>query len=181
MEINEIIKLYQETGDTQYFSLLYKSTYRDLRNMVNSKFKLPKEEMEDLLSDLYVSVNKSIHQFDPNKSKFTTWCYFICMNKLYSKNRKNVREKSYERDVNTLLYSEREYHDIDVEKLLNIIRTAKCKEINRNIFIDYLKGKSLKEIGIQYNLRSNTVSMRIKAFRDKYLRSTSEYYKWKNI
>ena len=47
-----------------------------------------KEEAEDILQEVFVSVWKSRHTFDPMKAKITTWLHRITVNRCAGKHRK---------------------------------------------------------------------------------------------
>ena len=48
-----------------------------------------KEEAEDILQDVFVTVWKSRHSFDPARGKLTTWLHRITVNQCISRYRRN--------------------------------------------------------------------------------------------
>lgn len=63
----------------QYQGLVFKTAYL----MTGSR-----EEAEDILQEVFVTVWKSRHTFDPAKGKITTWLHRITVNRCVSKHRK---------------------------------------------------------------------------------------------
>ncbi len=76
-----------QSGDTtafeaffrQYERLVFKNAYL----MTGTR-----EEAEDVLQEVFVSVWKSRHTFNPNRGKLTTWLHRITVNKCLERNRK---------------------------------------------------------------------------------------------
>jgi RNA polymerase sigma-70 factor, ECF subfamily len=81
-----------QTGDLGAFEAMYRQ-YEKLvfRNayLITGK----KEEAEDVLQDVFLSVWKSRHTFDPGKSKLTTWLHRITVNECFRKKRKQDPEQ----------------------------------------------------------------------------------------
>jgi RNA polymerase sigma-70 factor, ECF subfamily len=76
-----------QTGDLGAFESMYRQYERLVfRNayLITGK----KEEAEDVLQDVFLSVWKSRHTFDPGKSKLTTWLHRITVNECFRKKRK---------------------------------------------------------------------------------------------
>ena len=63
----------------QYQRLVFKTAYLMSGN---------KEEAEDILQEVFVTVWKSRHSFDPAKGKLTTWLYRITVNQCVDRHRK---------------------------------------------------------------------------------------------
>lgn len=63
----------------QYQGLVFKTAYLMTGN---------KEEAEDVLQEVFVTVWKSRHTFNPAKGKLTTWLYRITVNQCVSNHRK---------------------------------------------------------------------------------------------
>ncbi len=63
----------------QYERLVFKNAYL----MIGTR-----EEAEDVLQEVFVSVWKSRHTFNPNRGKLTTWLHRITVNKCLERNRK---------------------------------------------------------------------------------------------
>ncbi len=63
----------------QYERLVFKNAY-----LITGT----REEAEDVLQDVFVSVWRSRHTFDPNKGKLTTWLHRITVNECHRRRRK---------------------------------------------------------------------------------------------
>ena len=75
-----------QSGDMSAFEALFQH-YRGLVFKTAYLMSGNKEEAEDILQEVFVSVWKSRHTFDPTKGKLTTWLYRITINQS-SKHRK---------------------------------------------------------------------------------------------
>lgn len=76
----EIIKGCQE-GRSQDFTLLYETYVRKIYDFLYFRT-FHKETAEDLTSDTFLKVLRSIKRFDPLQAAFSTWIYTIARNTL---------------------------------------------------------------------------------------------------
>jgi RNA polymerase sigma-70 factor (ECF subfamily) len=76
-----------QTGDTAAFEVLFqqyeKLVFKSAYLITGSS-----EDAEDILQEVFVSVWKSRHTFNPEKAKLTTWLHKITVNKCLERRRK---------------------------------------------------------------------------------------------
>lgn len=75
--IKKIIKKNDKECANELISKYYKEIYTYVYKQVSNK-----ETSLDLTQDIFISVLKSIHNFDKDKSSFRTWLYKISTNKV---------------------------------------------------------------------------------------------------
>ncbi len=76
-----------QTGDTAAFEALFRQYERLV--LTNAYFIMgSREDAEEVVQEVFVSVWKSRHTFDPNKGKLITWLHRITVNKCFERQRK---------------------------------------------------------------------------------------------
>lgn len=155
---------------------------------------LSKDDREDLIQEIWITVSKKRSQFNPDKGKLSAWVYSIARNRLcdfYRKNRKQIiaslsdgmeEKKSLE---SYLYYSE---DDEPSEQSLDDIRMAAVKkELNclnktyRLVLCKSLLSKEsnqhiAKEMGWSYNNATVTISRAKTALRKNLLSKYPELF-----
>ena len=81
-----------QTGNLSAFEAMYRQyerlVFRNAYLITGTK-----EEAEDVLQEVFLSVWKSRHTFDPGKSKLTTWLHRITVNECFRKKHKQDPEQ----------------------------------------------------------------------------------------
>lgn len=151
-----------QSGDTtafeaffrQYERLVFKNAYL----MTGTR-----EEAEDVLQEVFVSVWKSRRTYDPNKGKLTTWLHRITVNKCLEKNRrKKLAPVSLEgldlpdaQPSDEVLVSRQEY-----EKLIKAMNSLDTKH-RVVLVLRYFNDLSYEEIAQTVGIPLGTVKSRI--------------------
>lgn len=128
---------------------------------------------EDLVQELILLVIKGISTFDYSKSKFTTWLYKICINKLYAdyRSKNSLKRKGEVISLNTIIKDEGgrsielwelipEYKESEEE----IFKKYTVQIIYSNLSSlskSYFDGKNQNELAKEYNLSQAQISRMI--------------------
>lgn len=161
----QIVRLIQE-GDKEKYGLLMERYDKKL-SRYGRKFLSGKENIEDIVQDVFISAFQNINNFDMSL-KFSSWIYRIAhnafVNGLKSQQRSAVLGLDLDTFVSHTVYEDpaveaREYEmmkkmiDQGLEKL-----TPKCREV---IILHYLEGLSYKEISDILQIPAGTVAVRV--------------------
>lgn len=156
-----------QAGDISAFETIF----QDYRRMVFKTAYLMtgrKEEAEDILQEVFVSVWRSRNTFNPKKGKLTTWIYRITVNQCLSRRRKkkpallSLEEKSIdlpdmkpEEQPEEVLVTKLEY-----ERLMKAMNALDSK--HRSVLIlRYFNDLSYNEIAQVIGVPLGTVKSRI--------------------
>lgn len=179
-KIKDIVKLYQETGDDIYFNMLYERYSRPLHKYLWFQFRsqLTYDEIKDCTQEIFLLVVKNIDSYSTDYN-FNTWLYTIgrnvCLLSIKDKMKLIKRTENIGFEINK---DPDNQVDIDIKKLLDRIKWV--NELDKNIFYDRLGGMSMKEISQKYNMNPCTVRSKIRTIRERYLKNTEEYERWRN-
>lgn len=145
-----------------YGNLIYRIAYTTLKS---------KELSEECLNDVLLKAWSSIDDFTYEDSKFKNWICSIAKNTAIDilrkerKHQNNISNDDFDiedsKSLEDVVLSNDDYRNIKS----NILE---LKELDRNIIINrFFLGKSLKEIGLLYNLDHKTVYSKILRARVK--------------
>ena len=146
----------------QYQRLVFKTAYLMSGN---------KEEAEDILQEVFISVWKSRHSFDPVKGKLTTWVHRITANQCVDRHRKkqsaflslekaeedglHLPERGSSESAEDSLISKWEY-----ERLVNAMNSLDIKH-RPVLVLRYFDDLSYSEIAQVLDISLGTVKSRI--------------------
>ncbi len=138
----------------QYQKLVFKNAY-----LITGK----KEDAEDILQEVFVSVWRSRHTFNPTKGKLTTWLYRVTVNKCMEKRRKkNLAAVSLEgidlpesKSIDDILITRQEY-----ERLIKAMDSLDTKH-RAVLVLRYFNDLSYEEIARAVGIPLGTVKSRI--------------------
>lgn len=122
-----------------------------------------REEAEDILQEVFISVWRSRHTFDPNKGRLTTWLHRITVNKCLERQRKKkLASVSLEgldlpetQLSNDILVSRQEY-----ERLIEAMNSLDTKH-RAVLVLRYFDDLSYEEIAQAVGIPLGTVKSRI--------------------
>jgi len=143
----------------QYEKLVYRTAYLITGN---------KEEAEDALQEVFVSVWKSRHTYDPGRGKLTTWLHRITVNECYrkKKSKKSIALSLEEKGVDLpemKHYSQPEeilITKLDYERLLKAMDALDAK--HRSVLVlRYFNDLPYKEIAEILQIPVGTVKSRL--------------------
>jgi len=180
----EIVSLIQ-SGKVELFSILI-DRYEEKIKRYARKFLADREDIDDVLQDIFIKAYKNIQSFDV-KRKFSSWIYRIAHNKLIDALR--------ERNKNPLLFFDFDtffpYYtgskndlsqDIDRKQEKEIIDSCLDKlepKYKEPIIFYYFEGLSYQEISDILQIPISTVGIRIKRAKDKMRLIYQDFNLWK--
>lgn len=151
-----------QDGDMEAFEALYRQNERLV--FKNAYFITgSKEDAEDVLQDVFVSIWKARRAFNPQKARLTTWLYRITVNKCLDRHRKKrlpavLLENSGAEDI------EDDRQEIgtalEYEELLTALKTLDKKH-RAVIVLRYFNELSYEEIAQVAGIPLGTVKSRI--------------------
>lgn len=117
----KLIKLIQKKSDRNaantLISLYYKEIYTYVFRQINNR-----EMSLDLTQDIFISMMKSINNFEEKRASFKTWLYKIASNKIID----HYRSKYYKQGINLGNIDDYEFQDeLNLEKDFIINENAK--------------------------------------------------------
>jgi RNA polymerase sigma factor (sigma-70 family) len=192
--VNTAVKLWIETKDDVYFTIIY-DAYRNLLINYVKRIVHNDDVAKDIIQDTFVSVIKNIYQYDPVRGKFSTWIYNIAKNAafahlnlekkqdvirengskfLYTVSGTQTSDKSQEEDTTErYIDNPNPIEPKGNEDMFKIVMQLTIQEIlNLNDkYRDYLydreiRGLSYDEIAIRYDAKLNTVKSKIRIGRE---------------
>lgn len=168
---DEQIVLLIQQGDKEKFGILM-ARYEKKLFRYGQKFLSGKENIEDIVQDVFISTFKNIQNVDTSL-KFSSWIYRIAHNAFVNAIRKGIRNPLNFFDFDTLLSHPvlenpvlKDQEDQETKKLISRgldALPAKYKEI---LILHYLEDLSYKEISDILQIPIGTVGVRIKRARD---------------
>lgn len=150
-------------GDERAFTLLYNTLSNSVVSYIDM-FVQDYQISEDITLDMFSKLPQFIHQYDPKKSKFTTWLYRVARNRAlsYIRSRQAKRELQLDEaiDINKGSYTIK-YDNFQVEELAEILTDLEYKVVVLIFVYEY----DLNEIARNFNVtRAKIKSVRRTAF-----------------
>lgn len=178
----EVAKLIQQ-GDKEKFSILMQRYEKRLLRY-GKKFLSNKENIEDIVQDVFMNTYQNIKSFDTSL-KFSSWIYRIAHNAFVNGLRKKIRNPLVNIfDFDTLIshpvYEEPPINEKEYAEMKKMIdrgldkMTPKYKEV---LILHYLEELGYKEISDILEIPIGTVGIRIKRGRE----SLKKVYEKMNI
>jgi RNA polymerase sigma-70 factor (ECF subfamily) len=168
---DEQIVLLIQKGDKEKYGLLMMRYHKKL-SRYGRKFLSEKENIEDIVQDIFISVFQNINNFDTSL-KFSSWIYRIAHNAFVNGLKRRQHSAILGLDLDTFIshtvyedpvVEEREHEmikkmiDQGLEKL-----TPKLREV---IILHYLEELSYKEISDILQIPAGTVAVRVLRGKD---------------
>lgn len=159
-----------KAGDIQAFETLVRKYHHHLLNFI---FQIIRDDniIEDIGQEVFLSVYKTLSQFDENRGvPFSAWLFIIARNKCITELRKRktsefvpiIDELPASDSISPeILYQKKERRRA-IEKALE-----KLDEPLKQVIIESLNGKTIKEISRACKLPDNTVKVRMFRARKK--------------
>ncbi len=165
----EIARLVQQ-GEKEQFGTLMKR-YEKKLSRYGTKFLSSKDNIDDIVQDVFISTFKNIHSFNLSL-KFSPWIYRIAHNAFVNKlKQQRMYLPSFDFDtlVSHLVYEdpkeeEREYEAM--QKMIEIGLEALKPKYREIIILHYLEDFSYKKISDILQVPIGTVGIRVKRGRE---------------
>jgi RNA polymerase sigma-70 factor (ECF subfamily) len=178
----QLAKKVQE-GHKEAFAILLER-YEPKLLRYGKKFVSNRQDIEDIVQDVFLSTYQNIQGFDTNQ-KFSPWVYRIAHNRFIDAIKKNTRIPLVSFDFDTLFahpVDENEESERERREMRDMIDRGlekvpiKYREV---LVLHYLEELQYKEISEVLRIPQGTVGIRLqrakKALRDVYLKSDLHY------
>ncbi|WP_010249315.1 RNA polymerase sigma factor [Acetivibrio cellulolyticus] len=158
-------------GDMDSYSNLVLK-YKDRIFAFLLKMTLSKEDAEELLQEVFISVYKNLYLYNSNWS-FSTWIYKIAANAFNNFYKKNKRNRNFDNinALDQLSCSFEDYPDIIYEKKEHYAKVVKL--INNlkpdqkiALVLKHVKGFSYSEIGKILNISPQAAQMKVQRAKE---------------
>ena len=167
---SDVIKLYLNTRETAYFSLLYS---RYAGKVYSKCISMLKDEnlAQDATQDIFVKVYTNLAKFS-EKSKFSTWLYSITYNYCIDFLRRKKKEKNLftgEMDTPPDIVEEvedKELLQIELKKLKVVLGKIPVGD-KAILMMKYQEEMSIKEIAAALEKTESAIKMKIKRAKAK--------------
>lgn len=171
-ETDEEIVLKIQNGDKDLFGVLVER-YESKLNRYAKRFLFQKEDVDDLIQDVFLKAYSNIKSFNTNKS-FSSWVYRIAHNQFVNALKKRKYEPLFVFDTDILFGSISSNEKADNETL----EEEQKKEMEKNLsnlnskyreilILYYFEELDYKEISDVLRIPTSTVGVRIKRAKDK--------------
>ncbi len=164
----EICKMVQK-GDIEAFGILVER-YEEKMKRYSQKFLSQKEDIEDVVQDIFLKAFENIQSFD-TKKKFKSWLYKIAHNQLVNALKRKERFSFLSLDTFLPYFSlKEEFNEVEkkelranLEKYLQKL-DPKYREV---IFLYFYENLSYSEISEILKIPISTVGIRLKRAKEK--------------
>lgn len=167
----EICQLVQK-GNSEIFGILVER-YAEKIKRYSQKFVSQKEDIEDLVQNIFLKAFENIKNFNPKK-KFSTWLYAIAHNELVNFLKRKKKMPILLIELDTLLPHSlrdnglRESIDFENKKeILDKIIEKLEPKYKEPLFLFYFENLSYSEISEILKIPISTVGVRIKRAKEK--------------
>ena len=165
----EIIKSVQ-AGNSESFSIIVQRYHRHLLNFIYRLLD-DSQMVEDIGQEVFLSIYKSIRNFDVNRGiPFSAWLFITARNRCISELRKKKRQIVSTEAINGLASREKtpEQSASDEERLLAIhAALEQLPEPYKQTIIQSLRGDSPEEIARNNRISRGTVKSRLSRARQR--------------
>ena len=142
---------------------------RYIWNIIKSSSSLKKEDIEEIISDVFITLWNNQYKLDINK-KMSTYIFGITKNLIKKKYRdiqidNNIED--FEEKLIAIENIELSCQDNEIEKII-IDELEKMKKEEKEIFISfYYYSRKIKEISIEFNISESKVKTKLHRIRKK--------------
>ncbi|MEN9308008.1 MAG: hypothetical protein RL173_1940 [Fibrobacterota bacterium] len=160
-------------GDEQALALLVRRWEIPLRRYVLRRCWSCRNDVDDLLQEVFLLVYRHIHAFDP-KLKFSSWIWRITHNAMVSQVRSHARMDPHVELDEALMIpngirTEEPCESSDLAREIAGV-LEKMSPVLRDVFVlRFHEEKSYEEIGDILHLNANTVATRVKRAREFFV------------
>jgi len=176
----ELVKLYLESQNVAYFTILYKRYSGKIFGKSLSLLK-SESEAEDATQDIMMKILMNLAKFS-GKSRFSTWIYSITYNYCIDFLRRKKKDPSvYVDDFLENLDVEEEVEDtflleVNVRRLKKILDEIPSGD-KTILLMKYQDEMSIKEIGGILDKSESAIKMKIKRAKQKFKKTYKATYK----
>jgi len=145
------------SGNERGFDMLYKK-YSRLYYLTCLRYFKNRQEAEDIVQEAFISIYKSLKQYDPSKSNFSTWSNRVVVNACLQQIRRKNIFNDFEDIIDLAQTLEVEPNALNHLKLKDLTRLIlNLPKGYRTVFNMYvIDGYTHKEIGEQLGIAAST-------------------------
>ncbi len=169
---DEELAVLVQNGDKEKFGLLMER-YDPKLSRYGRKFLSRKENIEDIVQDIFISTFQNIQSFDTSL-KFSSWIYRIAHNAFVNALKKNSKGPVTSFDLDLLLsyqiYEDpdiKEREDKELQKMMNSCLDKLKPKYKEVLILHFLEDFSYKEISDILKIPTGTVGIRIKRAKEE--------------
>ncbi len=178
MDDADIIRQIKQ-GDIEAFAVLIEKYHRHLLNFV---FRLVRDQdiVEDIGQDVFLSVYKSLRDFDESRgTPFSAWLFITARNRCISELRSRTGKEKVSLEDIDLRSKERSPEELLIgNEKMNAIESSleQLPEPYKSALLNSMRGDSLDEIATRENVSLGAVKSRLFRARKKMKLLLGEYY-----
>lgn len=185
LDTDEILIKNILNGDTDSFSNLVLK-YKDRIFVFLLKMTLSKEDSEELLQEVFITVYKNLYRYNSNW-KFSTWLYKIAANSFKNYYKKKKRLSRLETvqdfdDISAMLHSIDDCPEVVFERkedYLSVVMLINSLKADQRIalVLKYIKGFTFKEIGEILNISPEAAKMKVQRAKESICKQYGKHRK----
>jgi RNA polymerase sigma-70 factor (ECF subfamily) len=167
-----------QLGETEMFGVLVER-YEDKLLRYGRRFLPQREDIEDIVQDVFVSAFENIQGFD-TKERFSPWIYRIAHNAFVNRLKKTVRDRLRLIDLDALVShpayedaEEAERERAEMRKMIDAALEGLPPHYREVLVLYYLEDMQYKEIGDILGVPVSTVGVRLlrarEALKERYI------------
>ena len=161
-----------QNGDKEAFGTLVER-YEGKLLRYGRKFLSTREDIQDLVQDVFISSYKNIKSFDPSQ-RFSPWIYRIAHNAFANGLRSKIRNPLSLIDFDALvshpIYEdpiEKEREQAEIKKMIDAGLSKVSEKHREPLILYYLEELSYKEIADVLHIPASTVGVRIRRGKEE--------------
>ena len=191
MNVEKAARDYKETKQDKDFLILYEFVHK-VSSIVARKYGMKNDQ--DIIQNCGLKLIEKIHQFDPEKAPFYTWCYTVVVNEFNQKYKKakridtgvSVEDIEYDffqpiksTKVQSYIpeyFPEDNLTEEDIEAVIDLFDVVPASprrhcdyidpKIMKEIFLTYIVDKrTAKDVAEEYNITPNRVKLIVYRYR----------------
>lgn len=168
MEKDDVIYMYIKNSKLDMESIMNNYTGY-IWSIVTNSANLPKEDVEEVISDVFVTLWNNQYKLDVER-KMSTYLFGITKNLIKKKYRYIQLEDNIEDFEERLIATENieiSYQENEIEKIIRD-EIEKLKKEDKEIFISfYYYSRKIKEIAIEFNISESKVKTKLHRIRSR--------------
>lgn len=168
---DEVVAAMVQEGDQEAFGILL-DRYEKKLSRYGRKFLSRKEDIQDIVQDVFVSAYQNIQSFDTSQ-RFSPWIYRIAHNALVNALRKKERSP-ISIDLDTLIYhpiyedgKESEREQEEMKKLIEQGLEKLPPKYREVLILHYYEDMPYKDIADILQVPAGTVGIRLKRAKER--------------
>jgi len=178
--IQDILK-----GNAKAQEILYEKYSKSVKDFLKKKYS-EYHDIDDDVSEIMVKVFMKLDTYNKDKSKFSSWVFTIAKYHVIDKWRCNSNNITFSNNLvfdsasnmsnNNLMFNTTNTINTDFESCnsLNYISTQLSPTDYTLLDMKYVQGYNYKEIGLEFNVTSSTISNRVNYIKTKLKKDNPE-------